>query len=332
MKPRFIFVLDAVHFPALFGNKELDRLRQLVDLDASPVSAAELGAAGNRFEAVEGIISSWGMPELSPDLLKSLPRLRAVFHAAGTVKCIATQASWARGIRISSAASENAKPTAEFAFAQIILSLKRAWARMFDLRERQAYNQNDPLMPGCYGSTVALLSLGKIGRLVARHLATLDVRVVAYDPMVAPAEAAALNVTLCSLDEAFAQADVVSCHTPLMPQTTGLLGRKQFAAMKPGATFINTARGALVRENEMAEVLRARPDLCAVLDVTDPEPPAPDSPLLGLPNVVLTPHIAGSMGPECRRLGIMMVEEVERYLAGQPLRGEVQQRQLELIA
>lgn len=332
MKPRFLFVLDAVHFESLFSDSAVARLQRLVEIDAAPVSAAELQAAGARYATVEGIVSSWGMPELTPELLKSLPRLRAVFHAAGTVKTIATPASWERGIRISSAAAENAKPTAEFAFAEIILSLKRAWSRMFDLRENQAYQQNDPLMPGCYGTTVALLSLGKIGRLVAQRLASLDVKVLAYDPLVSPAEATALGVTLCSLDEAFAQGDVVSCHSPLTPETSGLLGRQHFAAMKRGATFINTARGGLVRENEMVQVLRERPDLFAVLDVSDPEPPAANSPLFGLKNIVLTPHIAGSMGPECRRLGAMTVDEVERYLSGQPLLGEVHQRQLAVIA
>ncbi len=332
MKPRFLFVLDAAHFPALFGDRELARLRRVVTLVEPPVAAAQLRAGGGRYDDVEGIVSSWGMPELTPELLQVLPRLRAVFHAAGTVKRIATNASWERGIRITSAAVENAKPTAEFAFAQIILSLKHAWGRIFDLRERQAYTQNDPLLPGCYGSTVALLSLGKIGRLVAQRLRSLDVKVIAYDPTVSPGEAAALPVELCSLDEAFARADVVSCHMPLTPQSAGTLRRGHFAALKPGATFINTARGALVREEEMIAVLAARPDLFAVLDVTDPEPPRADSPLFRLKNVVLTPHIAGSMGPECRRLGIMMVEEVERYLAGQPLVGEVKQTELEWIA
>ena len=89
--------------------------------------------------------------------------------------------------------------------------------------------------------------------------------------------------------------------------------------MKPYSTFINTSRGAVIRENEMIEVLRQRPDLWAVLDVTYPEPPPPDSPLYTLPNVLLTPHIAGSMGEECRRQGRYMIEELERYLAGQPL-------------
>lgn len=332
MKPRFLFVMDAEHFPLVFGPAELARLRRRVALVEPSVDAAQLRARAARYADVEGIISSWGMPELDAALLAGLPRLRAVFHAAGTIKCIATPASWRRGVRITSAAAENAIPTAEFAFAQIILSLKHAWARLFALREKRAYRQNDPLLPGCSGSTVGLLSLGKIGRLVARRLATLDVKVIVYDPTISAAEAAAAGARRCTLEEVFARADVVSCHMPLSAQTAGTLRRRHFAAMKPGATFINTARGGLVRERELVAVLRARPDLWAVLDVTNPEPPPGNSPLFRLANVVLTPHIAGSSGPECRRLGAMMVREVGRYLQGRPLLGEVRRKDLDLIA
>jgi len=102
--------------------------------------------------------------------------------------------------------------------------------------------------------------------------------------------------------------------------------------MKRGATFINTARGGVVREAEMISVLRDRSDLYAVLDVTEHEPPAANDPLFTLSNIVLTPHIAGSVGIECRRMGRMMVDEVERYLVGRPLEGEVLRDQLEMLA
>jgi phosphoglycerate dehydrogenase-like enzyme len=102
--------------------------------------------------------------------------------------------------------------------------------------------------------------------------------------------------------------------------------------MKRGATFINTARGGIVREEEMLEVLRKRPDLTAVLDVTEPEPAAADSPVFALPNVVLTPHIAGSLGLECRRMGRYMVDELRRYLNGEPLRWQVTRELVEKIA
>jgi phosphoglycerate dehydrogenase-like enzyme len=115
----------------------------------------------------------------------------------------------------------------------------------------------------------------------------------------------------------------VSCHAPLVDDTRGLVTGAHLAAMKTGATFVNTARGAVVRESELVEVLAGRPDLEAVLDVTDPEPPAPGSPLYTLPNVVLTPHIAGSVGHERRRLGSAIVEELRNYVSGLPLRWEV---------
>jgi phosphoglycerate dehydrogenase-like enzyme len=331
MKPRCLLVMDEQLRSLLFGPDDLARLDQLVQWAGVRIEPAALNGA-RTFDDVDVIVSSWGMPEMNGEFLARLPRLRALFHAAGTVKAIATDASRARGIRISNASQENARPTAEFAFAQIILSLKRVWPRVFMMREQRRYVQDDPLAVGCFGSTVGLISLGKIGRLVAQRLATLDVKVIAWDPHVSPEEVAPLGVQLCSLAEVFALADVVSCHTPLTPETTGLLGREHFAMMKPGATFINTARGALVRESELIAVLRERPDLFAALDVTEQEPLPADSPFYNLPNVALTPHIAGSIGPECRRLGRMIVDEVERYVTGQPLRGEVFQEQLKTLA
>ena len=143
--------------------------------------------------------------------------------------------------------------------------------------------------------------------------------VLVYDPFVAEHDAAALDVELVSLEAIFQRCDVVSLHTPSFPETRGMVTGNHIAYMKPGATFINTARGELVREAEMIEVLSMRRDLQAVLDVTYPEPPAADSPLYTLENVVLTPHIAGSAGAECRRMGRYMVEELQRYLAGEPL-------------
>jgi phosphoglycerate dehydrogenase-like enzyme len=135
--------------------------------------------------------------------------------------------------------------------------------------------------------------------------------------------AAELGVELVDLDRLFAEADVVSLHTPWLPETEGLIAGRHFERLRPGATFINTARGAVVREPEMTAVLQRRPEVYAVLDVTWPEPPAAGSPLYTLPNVFLTPHMAGSMGPECRRMGRFMADELGRYLRGDSLLGEV---------
>jgi phosphoglycerate dehydrogenase-like enzyme len=139
-------------------------------------------------------------------------------------------------------------------------------------------------------------------------------------------------VELCSLEDIFRRSDVVSLHTPWLKETEGMVTGAHFELMKSGAVFINTARGAVVRENEMTEVLSRRPDLTAVLDVTNPEPPEKESLLYTLPNVVLTPHIAGSMDGECRRMGSYMLEELKRYLNGEPLLWTVTNEKFKLMA
>jgi len=144
-----------------------------------------------------------------------------------------------------------------------------------------------------------------------------------FDPFVSEAQAAELGAEKVSLEELFQRSDVVSIHTPSLPETRGMVTGTHIASMKPGATFINTSRGEVVCEDEMIAVLQQRDDLQAVLDVTTVEPPEPDSLLYTLPNVVLTPHIAGSVGSECRRMAQYMVDELERFVAGQPLKWAV---------
>jgi phosphoglycerate dehydrogenase-like enzyme len=144
-----------------------------------------------------------------------------------------------------------------------------------------------------------------------------------YDPYVDPAVASTLGVRLVSLAELFATSDVVSLHAPVLPATRKVVGTDLLRSMKHDATLINTARGALIDEDALIAVLRERADLFAVLDVTDPEPPLPGSPLFTLPNVVVTPHLAGTLNTERRRHGRLMAEELARFVAGQPLQHEV---------
>ncbi len=253
-----------------------------------------------------------------------------VFYGAGSVRSIVSDAFWERGCRITSAYAANAVPVAEYTLSQILFSLKRGWYYVLESKKRGGYVQKSgisgglsPFMPGAYRSTVGIVSLGMIGRLVCEHLRRFDVQVLAYDPFCSDAEAAELGVKLCSLEELFRRSDVVSLHTPWLKETEGMITGDHVAAMKENATFINTSRGAVVREGEMTAVLRERSDIYAVLDVTYPEPPEAGSPLFSLPNVVLTPHIAGSMAGECRRMGRYMVDELKRYQNDEPLKWEI---------
>jgi phosphoglycerate dehydrogenase-like enzyme len=284
------------------------------------------------FAHAEALFTGWGTPKIDASVLAALPGVRVVFHAGGSVKFLTSDELWQRGVRLTSAARVNAIPVAEFTLAQIILGLKQVWSTARATRNARTFVRHDAITASAYGSTVGLLSLGLIGRMVATRLQSLDVRVIGYDPFISAQEAASLGVELCSLEDVFARSHVVSCHTPLLEETHHLLRGPHFESMKPHATFINTARGPIVHEPELIAVLQHRPDLFAVLDVTDPEPPRPESPLYSLPNVLLTPHLSGSVGPECRRMGQMMIDEVRRYLSGQPLLGEVRREQLSTLA
>lgn len=279
----------------------------------------------------ELIFSGWGGPRIDADFLAAAPKLKAVFYGAGTIRGIVTESFWERGVRITSAYAANAVPVAEFTLSQILFALKRGWYYVTGIRQSGGYLSHISV-PGCYGSTVGIVSLGMIGRKVVELLQPFDLRIIAYDPFVSAETAAKIGVELCSLEEVFRRADVVSLHTPWLPETEGLITGEHFLAMKRDATFINTARGAIVREIEMIGVLQERPDICAVLDVTHPEPPVPGSPLYTLPNVILTPHIAGSMGRECQRMGRYMVDELHRFLHGEPMLWEITKEKAAIMA
>ena len=150
-----------------------------------------------------------------------------------------------------------------------------------------------------------------------------EVRVIAYDPYASHELVRELQVEMAPLESIFTESDVVSVHAPELPETTKMITGLHIESMKPRASLINTARGALINQQAMIEVLGRRPDLVAVLDVTAPEPPESASPLWDLPNVVLLPHIAGSMNRECQRMGHCMVQELRRFLTGQPLEWEI---------
>lgn len=298
---------------------------------AAPKTATELRADLSVLRDVECLFASWGAPTLDRELLDAAPKLKIVFYAAGSIRHMVTPEFWERKIRITSAAEANAIPVAAYTCAAIVLSLKHVWP-LAHAAKSQGRLPPAQAIPGIVNSTVGLISLSRTGRAVARLLQSYPMRVLAYDPLASDADAHALGAERVSLDEVFAQSDVVSLHAPLLSETVGMIHGGHFRAMKSGATFINTARGAIVCEAELIEVLEARPDLTALLDVTDPEPPVAGSKFFTLPNVVLTPHIAGAIDSERSLIGAYAVEELERFLANKLLRGEIDERQFFITA
>lgn len=330
-KLRAAISMDPQFIPWVLPKHHLWALKQHLALSDEVLGPDLLNDNDEAFESIEVLITGWNALELNEGTLCALPNLKIVLHAAGTVRGLVTDAFWNRDILLTSASAANARPTACFAEAAITLGLKHAW-HYFSCRDLLEATYADTPNSGIYGGTVGLVGLSRVGRLVAEMLRPKGVRILAYDPVISPAEAESLEVSLVTLQELFAQADVVSLHAPLLPETEGMISGELIGGMKSHATLVNTARGAIVREGELESVLASRRDLSAVLDVTEPEPTPLDSPLRRLPNVFLTPHIAGSRHRECERLGAMVLEELEHYLRGEPLHWRVTRESVRVTA
>jgi len=325
----FLGLLD--YLPRAFPPPLREQLSGRARILGADIDGTNWRASAGLLSQAEVVFSTWGMPVMDADFLACARNLRSVFYAAGSVKGFATPEAYERGINISSAWAANAIPVAEYTVATVLLSLKRFWHFCQSTRETKSFRKERPV-PGGYRTKVGLVSLGAVGKLVARKLGGFELDLLAHDPFADPEGAQELGVSLVTLEDLFARCDVVSLHTPWLPETENLVNGRLLRSMKEGATLVNTSRGAVINEPELCEVLAERPDLTAILDVTYPEPPPPESPLYTLSNVLLTPHIAGSMGGEIARMGRWMTDEYFRFLDGLPLKHSVSRGMLAKMA
>ena len=279
---------------------------------------------------LEVIFSTWGMPSLTAAQVAHLPKLKAVFYAAGSVQNFA-RPFLEHEILVVSAWQANGVPVAEFTLAQILLANKGYFANTRTYQSPES-RRTAPRGVGNFGACVAILGAGAIGRKVIELLQPFHLKIIVFDPFLSDEMAAQLGVEKVDLYDAFARANVVSNHIANLPQTVGMLHKAHFAAMPHGATFINTGRGQTVDEDGLIRVLKARPDITALLDVTHPEPPPAGSAFYKLPNVQLSSHIAGSIGNEVVRMADYMLDEFARWQRGEALRYAVTKEMLETMA
>ncbi|MFF3499563.1 hydroxyacid dehydrogenase [Streptomyces sp. NPDC003247] len=315
-RPRAAALLTPALRDDLFGGVGWKELTGVVEMVVEDADAGALLSHPRR-RLVEVLITSWGAPALTAEVLDALPALRAVVHAAGSVRKLVTDAVWERDLVVVSAADANNEPVAEYVYAQTVLALKDAHRRARDIAAARALPPLDGI-PGIYGQTVGLVSFGSVARKVATRLRRLDAEVRAWDPYQDAALLREAGVTpVGALADLMAGCRVVSVHTPLITgRTEGLISGELLRLLPRGATLVNTARGAVIDEAALIDVLTERPDLFAVLDVTAEEPPPPTSPLYTLPNAVLTGHVAGTVGGERRAMGRLVLGELRRLAAG----------------
>lgn len=290
------------------------------------------------FSDTEIVFSTWYMPTFSEEEIKKIfPSLRVVFYAAGTVKYFA-EPFLNNGVRVFSSAKANGISVAEFVTAQIILANKgyfqaqkanKSFLWRFAFRKASTFAEN---RPGNYHAKVGLLGCGRIGTEVVRLLKPFKVEVFIYDPYVSEERCRDLGVTSLDLQTLFETSDVISNHLPNIPSTQNIINYDLLRRMKDYSTFINTGRGAQVVEEDLAKLLRKRPTICALLDVSKHEPPFPWSPLLRRKNLFLTPHIAGSMGNEYLRMVEYALHAYDDYIQSKYNDMEVKKEMLSQMA
>ncbi len=331
------------------SDEEIGRLAQLAELHVElvdvpsgwtepppPAPEAEASVIGAAQGAVALLICH-GSPFIGGDLLDQVPTVRFVGELEGDrfASRIDLPACWQRGVRVVDTNNAMSYPVAEWALALALMGLRdygSLWRKM--VLDRVTLGPGRPsedfgfIHGELSGKTVGLIGFGHIGRRLVELLQPFHVQVYAHDPYVPIEVAEACGVVLTSLDNVLALSDVVCCLLPLTPATRGLLGAEQIALLKPGTVFVNVSRGPVVDHGALLERLR-RGDIVACLDVFDPEPVPAGSPFLDLPNVLLSPHIASATAASSPRSLHLMVDELERHLAGHQTRFDLLPRTVE---
>ncbi len=315
--------------PAVIGR--LTAQTDWVDARVQDGILAPVGAGSIRDAQI--CLCSWGAPRFTAEILDQMPQLRLIVYAAGTIKNNVTEAVWERGIAITSGAWAIGINVAETMLGMIITMMKNLFALAYSTREKgwQADPQPRAVAKDMIGTTVGVIGAGHVGRNLLKLLRNFAVDILLYDPMITPVAAEQLGARLVSLEQLMSASYVVALAAPGIPATRHMLDAGMLRLMKDGTAVVSAAAGSLIDEDALVQELRTG-RIRACLDCTYPEPPAADHPLLKLPNVYLTQHVAGVTATGYLRLGRYAAEEIERFVSGREALNPVRREQLEFLA
>jgi D-3-phosphoglycerate dehydrogenase len=267
-------------------------------------------------EGVEGVVVRTA--PFPREIIEAAKQLKVIGRHGVGVDNIDVKAATGKGIVVVNTPNANATSVAEHTVTAIGALAKRTVVYDRATRENRWEIRNSYKAVDLDGKTLGLVGIGRIGSMVARRVAVAyNMKVIAYDPYVTPEKARELGVTLCAqMDDVFRQADVVSLHTPLTPETRGFVNEAKLHLMKPTAFLINLSRGEVVSETALCAALKSGIIAGAAIDVYDPEPPLKDNPLFALENIILSPHSA-ALTEECViRMATGAAEGVVDVLSG----------------
>jgi glyoxylate reductase len=312
--------------PRVFATRTLtgpglDRLARHADLDVwSDREAPPRDALVARLAAAEGLVCLL-TDRIDAALLAGAPRLRAISSVSVGLDHIDVAAATARGIPVGHTPGVLTETTADLAFALLLAAARRVVEGDRFVRAGAWRSWEPDLLLGrdVHGATLGIVGLGAIGRALARRARGFGMEVLAWSRTRRTGADPDAGIVRVELEELLARSDFVSVHVALAPETRGLLGARALAAMKPGAILVNTARGGIVDEAALVEALREGRLAGAALDVFEREPLDPESPLLGLPNVVLAPHVGSASVATRARMAELAVENLLAALDGRPM-------------
>ena len=277
------------------------------------------------------IVTSWDSPKIDNSIIELCPQLEAVIHGAGSVKPIVSTEFIEKKIRISNSAVAIGEGVAETSLAMAISACKGFYQLNRDTHNGLWQENIKTTVKDFYDITIGVISAGFVGRHMIKLLQNFHVDVLVYDPFIKEEDAAKLGARKVDLEELMTLSDVVSVHAPAIPATENMINKDNLKLLKDGAIIINTARGTIINEKDLIEELKTK-RIFACIDVTNPEPPLKDNELRTLDNVILTPHIAGTVTNGLKRVALHVCEEIERIIAGEKMRAEINLDDLSKIA
>ncbi len=310
-------VIRTTVFPHAPESMLPDERRILGEVDAEvvPVTCRTSGELAEAVHAADAVIVS-NVP-VTNEVMAAMPECRAIVTASIGFDHIDLGAATARGIPVANVPDFCIREVANHTMGLLLASARKIVRLNNALQDGRWDRTLFPPMPSIHGETLGLISFGRIARQVALRARAFEMAVLAFDPYVDAATAAEFGVELVPLDELLRRSDYVSVHAPRTPETYHLLSRREFALMKPTAMIFNTGRGGVIDEPALAQALKEGKLAGAGIDVFEQEPVAADNPLLGLENVVLTPHAGGYSEESIRTVRQRAAEEVARILRGE---------------
>ncbi|MFQ5811146.1 MAG: hydroxyacid dehydrogenase [Armatimonadota bacterium] len=330
MKQKALYIPTSAHTDRVFRPQTFARMRELFDVTVNDTGESPTTEeVTERIGGHDALVTGWGSPSLNAEFFEQAEGLRIIAHSAGSVRFMIDRELIDKylipgDICVFSANVAIAYNVAESTVGMLIMAPRRWIEFATHFRQTGEWKPRHIESEGQFllGAVVGLVGASAVGREVIKLLQPFDVTILLYDPCVSEDQAAELGVEKVELNELFRRSDMVSLHAPKIPETANMIDAEQLKLLRDGAALINTARGSIIDHDALlAECQSGR--IVAALDVTEPEPPPPDSPFRKLENVIITPHIAARGHYGLFRIGESTVKALEDRFAGRPVEGAV---------